>query len=155
VQLASVEAATPAAVAPTVTRSPAAPAAPAVPDWAAVLDRLDRARAEAFARGDANALDLVYAPGSRLLAADRAAIARLSAAGQRARGVRHTTHAVTVTSYGAASAVLQVVDVLSAYELVDRTGRVVQRTAPRAEATFVVRLVQAAGGWRLAEVRPV
>ena len=141
VQLASVEAA---------TRSTASP----TPQWAEVLDRLDRARADAFAAGDAGALAAVYAPGSRLLAADRQAIARLAAAGRRATGVRHTVRKVVVQSQDTRSARLQTVDELSAYDVVDGAGRVVARSAPRRAATFVVRLVLTPGGWRLSDITP-
>jgi hypothetical protein len=140
VQLASVEAAT-------VTPS-------ASPAWPAVLDELDRARADAFAAADATKLTSVYATGSPLLAADRRAVAALVAADRRARGVRHAFRRAVVTSADDRTVVLRVVDVLAAYEVVDASGRVVTRTAPRAEAAFVVRLVRTPSGWRLAEVRP-
>jgi hypothetical protein len=148
VQLASVEAATPAATAS------AAPPASATPDWRSILDAVDRARAGAFASGDAAALTGVYAPASPLLAADRAAITRLTAAGQQARGVRHTIRDVAVTSLDDKRAVLRVVDELSAYEVVDASGRVVSPTAPRAAKAYVVRLVNTRAGWRLAAITP-
>jgi hypothetical protein len=140
VQLASVEAAT---VAPSAS-----------PAWPAVLDALDRARADAFAAADATKLTGVYATGSPLLAADRRAVAALVAADRRARGVRHAFRRAVVTSADDRTVVLRVVDVLAAYEVVDASGRVVTRTAPRAEAAFVVRLVRTPSGWRLGEVTP-
>jgi hypothetical protein len=144
VQLASVEAAT--RVPPRAT--------PSAPNWQAVLDELDRTRADALAAADVAALSAVYAPGSRLLLADHETVQRLATAGQRATGVRHTLRQVVVTSQDARSAVLQVVDELSAYEVVDRAGVVVSRGAARAAATFVVRLVRTGGGWRLMDVTP-
>jgi hypothetical protein len=146
VQLASVEAATPAATAS------AAPHVPATPDWRSVLDALDRARAGAFAAADTASLAAVYAPGSPLLAADRNAITELSAAGQQARGVRHTIRDVAVASHDDRVAVLRVVDELAAYEVVDASGRVVSRTVPRAATAYVVRLVSTRAGWRLAAI---
>ena len=147
-QLASVEAATPAASAST------SPTTAAGPSWPSILGALDRARAAAFDAADPSALSRVYAPGSPLLAADREAIERLTAAGRRARGVRHTIRSVAVTTQGARVAVLQVVDELPSYEVLDASGRVVQRSAPRASTRFVVRIVNTPRGWRLAAIRP-
>jgi serine/threonine protein kinase len=151
VQLASVEAATPAATA-SAAPSSAAPTTATTPDWRSVLDALDRARAGAFAAGDAAPLAAVYAPGSPLLAADRNAISRLTAAGQQARGVRHTIRDVAVSSHDDSVAVLRVVDELAACEVVDASGRVVSRTVPRAATAYVVRLVNTRAGWRLAAI---
>jgi hypothetical protein len=149
VQLASVAAATPAASAPAKVSVVAV-----IPSWRSILGSLDSARADAFASGDPAALSAVYAPGSPLLAADRNAMARLVAAGQRARGVRHTIRSLGVTSHDDHSAVLRVVDELAAYEVVDASGRVVQHTALRSAAAFVVRIVNTRAGWRLAAVTP-
>ncbi|MDT7549421.1 MAG: eukaryotic-like serine/threonine-protein kinase [Actinomycetota bacterium] len=154
--LASVTAAATTA-APSYSPSPrpvASPARAAVPQWATVLDALDAQRAAAFSAADAGVLTRIYAPTSRLLAADKAAIAGLRAAGQSARGVRHTVRSITTTSYDGRSVVLRVVDVLAPYDVVDRTGKVVQRTAPRGEKAFSVSLVRTAQGWRLLQVLP-
>lgn len=141
------------AAAPAVNVQPAAQRSPA-PDWPALLDALDRSRSTAFEAADAQLLGEVYAAGSPLLEADRATIAALSAAGQRAPGVRHAVRTVRVSSYDGTSAVLRLVDVLSAYSVIDGSGRVLQRAAARPEATFVVTVVRTAKGWRLQEVRP-
>ena len=135
------------------TAEPAAlPSVAASPDWAGVLDRLDAARAAAFATADPRRLADVYAPGSAGLAADTAAVARLRAAGQVARGVRHAFRTVRVTSYDDSGARLRVVDVLAAYAVVARDGTVVSRAPARGEATHVVELVRTAAGWRLRQV---
>jgi hypothetical protein len=150
VQLASVAAATPAASA-----APAKVSSVAItPGWREILGSLDRARAYAFATGDPAALAAVYAPGSPGLAADRAAIARLRAAGCRARGVRHTIRSLAEISHDDRTVVLRVVDELSAYDVVEASGRVVQHTSPRAAMPFVVRIVETPAGWRLAAVTP-
>jgi hypothetical protein len=120
-----------------------------------VLDALDRARSQAFATGVAAQLRAVYAAGSPLLTADRAAIESLRSSGRTARGVRHTIRSVTVVSDHGKVAVLRTVDVLAAYDVLDGSGRVVQRSAPRAAAAFVVTLVRTAGGWRIQQVRAV
>ncbi|MCU1590664.1 MAG: serine/threonine protein kinase, partial [Frankiales bacterium] len=152
VQLSSVAAATPAVSA--AAGRPAAPAVPRAPDWRAVLDGLDASRAAAFAHADPAPLAQVYAAGSPLLTADRAAVARLHATGRTARGVRHTVRTVTVSSYDGTTATLRTVDVLAAYEVMDASGRVAQRTAARLPAAFVVTVVSTAQGWRLQQVVP-
>jgi hypothetical protein len=140
---------------PGTSASPAASPAPSasVPEWTRLLDELDAHRAEAFAAADPALLMQVYAPTSPLLPTDRAAIARLRAAGQTAKRVRHTVRKSTTTSYDGERAVLRVVDALSSYDVMS-AGRVVQRGAPRGDATFVVTLVRTARGWRLLEVSP-
>jgi hypothetical protein len=126
------------------------PSLPAVvPDWAAVLASLDAARASAFATADATRLREVYVAGSPALLADSRAIARLRAAGQSARGVRHAIHRVTQTSYDGTTAVLRVVDVLAGYDLVARDRSVLTRTASRPEASYDVSLVRTPAGWRI------
>lgn len=132
----------------------ASAAVPAAPDWTAVLDRLDAARSQAFATGNAAALSAADAPGSRLLGSDRAALQHLVGSGRRARGVRHVFRQVDVTSYDERRATLRVVDELAAYDVVDSSGRVVARAAARPAAAFVVTLVQTPEGWRLAAVVP-
>jgi hypothetical protein len=49
-------------------------------------------------------------------------------------------------------AVLRTIDVLAAYDVLDASGRVVQRSPPRAAAAFVVTLVRTGAGWRLQQV---
>lgn len=138
-----------------LTASPAAlTGASTEPDWRAILDRLDARRAASFERGDATGLLKVYTPGSPLLAADRAALARLRAAGQTARGVRHTIRSVTASSYDSRSAMMRVVDVLAAYDVVDASGRRVQRAGPRPATAFAVTLMRTSQGWRLQQLVP-
>jgi hypothetical protein len=141
---------------PTASSSPAAAPSPfpSAPEWTRLLDELDAHRADAFAAADPALLTRVYAPTSAQLVADRAAIARLRAAGQTAQRVRHTVRTSTTTSYDGKRAVLRVVDALSSYDVMS-AGRVVERSAPRGDATFVVTLVRTAQGWRLLEVSPV
>lgn len=139
-------------VAPTAMTAAVAP--PSAPDWLVVLDRLDAVRAAAFATGDVGALLQVHAPGSALLAADRQALDRLLASGQRARGVRHAFRSVAVASHDGRSAELRVVDRLAAYDVLDSSGRVVQRTRPRPERAFVVTVLRTSKGWRLQRVAP-
>jgi hypothetical protein len=153
VQLASVAAATPGPSASSAAPRVSSVTAPS--DWRVVLDALDRGRAQAFATGDTAHLRAVYAAGSPLLAADRAAIERVRSAGQTARGVRHTIRSATVVSDDGRIAVLRTIDVLAAYDVLDASGRVVQRSPPRAAAAFVVTLVRTGAGWRLQQVTRV
>jgi hypothetical protein len=139
---------------PVLATVSAAPS-PASPAWSSLLDRLDAARAAAFAAADPARLADVYAPGSPGLAADTAAIGRLRAAGQTARGVRHAVQSVQETAYDGTTARLRVVDVLAAYDVLGRDGAVVSRSAPRGEAAYAVELRRGPDGWRLWQVAPV
>lgn len=142
-------------VAPSVVTSAAPSAEPsASPDWAVVLDELDAARAEAFAAADPARLDDVYAPGAPGLAADRALVEQLAAAGQTAAGVRHEVRDVDELALSGDRARLRVVDVLSAYDVRDAAGTVVASTAARGETTYVVELARTEQGWRLLSVTP-
>ena len=123
-------------------------------EWGAVLDRLDAARATAFAQADDELLTAVHAPSSPGLAADRRLVRELSDRGLHARGARHTVSTVQVVRASAERATLRVIDALAAYELLDAEGDVVQRTAGRGEREHVVDLERTADGWRLSEVRP-
>lgn len=138
----------------TSTSTPVAAADTRAPEWGAVLDGLDAARAEAFATADAGLLSGVYAVGSPGLAADTALVERLTSSARTARGVRHEVRAVEVQQVSATSARLRVVDVLSAYELVAVDGSVASRIPPRGATAFVVDLTLTPGGWRLVQVAP-
>lgn len=133
----------------------ASPSAEADVAWPSVLDGLDAVRAEAFASADPARLDDVYAPGAPGLAADRALVEQLAAAGHTASGVRHEVREVEELEVGADSARLRVVDVLAAYEVRDAGGAVVSRTPARGEAAYEVELSRTDAGWRLVQVTPV
>ena len=134
--------------------SPSSVASASPPDFATLLDDLDAARAEAFRRADAAALNAVYAPRSPGLAADRRLVQQLAAAGRSAHGVRDAVRAVDVEHAAGPSARLRVVDALGAYEVRDAAGAVVGRTPPRADAPHVVELALTPSGWRLVQVAP-
>ena len=129
-------------------------AAASAPEWDQVLASLDAARSQAFSSGDVDALASVYATGSPGLAADTALLQGLADRGQTAQGLRHEVRAVQVLESGSNRVRLRVVDTLGAYEILDAAGVLVSRGAARGERPFVVELVRAADGWRLAEVRP-
>ena len=158
----------PAAAARPVAGGPptGAPSAPAQPvgapsaavqepaDWAAVLDSLDEARAEAFSTADPRVLRRVYAPGSAALAADQRLVDELRRAGRTASGVRHVLGDVELVTATADRARLRVVDALPTYEVHDAGGAVVGRGAARGERPQLVELALTADGWRLVSVTP-
>ena len=141
-----------AALPPVAAASPS----PAVPshDWAAVLDGLDAARAEAFAAGDPALLAEVYAPGSPGLASDTALLQDLRGRGQTAHGLRHEVRSVEVLAVAGDTARLRVVDVLASYEIRDAAGDPAGQGAPRGEQELDVELVRTPAGWRLVSITP-
>ncbi len=141
----------PAPLAPQAAARPSATAG--TPDWRAVLDRLDAARAAAFAAGDPGALTGTYAPGSPALAGDTAVLRELAAQGRTARGVRHRLRSVRQTAFDGTTARLRVRDVLEPYEVLGPDGAVVEERPARAEADFEVVVVRTGAGFRLREVR--
>ena len=134
----------PAAVVPTPTR-----------DWAAVLDGLDAVRSRAFASVDPAALSAVWAPDTPGLRADTSTIEGLRTRGESVHGLRHAVHALEVGAASAEGGVrLELVDVLSAHELRDRSGAVVHRVAERGPTSWIVELTETSAGWRLVSVTP-
>ncbi len=133
-------------------RGPVVTASTSAPDWARVLDDLDAARAQAFEAGDVPALAKTYAAGSPALTADTAVLQQLVAAGRTARGVRHTVRSVEQASFDGTTARLQVRDVLAAYEVLDRSGAVLEQRPARGEAAYDVVVVRTPQGFRLREV---
>jgi hypothetical protein len=143
---------------PPPARPRAAPAGPPSPaaegrpgtlaGWARVLDRLDGARAVAYAQGDPELLRRVWAPGAHLRA-DAAQVAALARRGLAARGVRHRTAVRSATGVGAGTVRLRVDSALLSAEQLD--GGAPTRAIPATEPRPVdVDLVATADGWRLA-----
>ena len=130
------------------------PAPAARPDWRKELDRLDAARAVAFAAADPALLAAVDAPGSPALAADRATLASLKAKGLAADGVRHHLIEVTAVLQSADKVTLRVLDERAPVSTVDASGQVVATLPARTRATYDVELVKVSGAWRLARVTP-
>lgn len=126
----------------------AGPAPVAAPDWRAVVDGLDAAREAALASADPQRLAAVYAPGSPLLAADRATVEALHRGRRTAVGVRHEVRAVRVLEVSARRVELAVTEALRAYAVLG-DGRVVARTTPTRPSVVRMVLVLAAGGWRV------
>jgi len=121
-------------------------------EWRGVLERLDGVRAEAFALADPERLDEVYAPDSPALAADRAAVDELVAAGLTVEGARHEVRDVTLLESAPQRARLRVVDVLAAHSVLAVDGAVVEERPARAPAAVEMELVDIGGAWRIAAV---
>ena len=121
--------------------------------WSVRLRTLDRARAAAFAAGDSDALDRVYAAGSPALRRDRRAVRHLVAEGLVADGVRLRAVDVRVVSSADDEVRLAVTDELAAYRLLDaRTGEVVERRPGRGRASWLLTLRRLPDGWRVWDV---
>jgi hypothetical protein len=124
-------------------------------DWSGVLRELDRRRAIAFHRGDAEGLHRVYRAGSPALREDAAELAELAAAGLRARGLRLDLGRVSVREVAPGQVLLDVVDRMPPYDVVDRSGRPVSRVPGRGDRQWLVTLVPASdvmGEWRIAAI---
>jgi serine/threonine protein kinase len=121
----------------------------------AVIGRLDDRRDGAFAAGDGALLDQVYAPASAPLAADRARLRAMLAAGDRADGLVLTVRSLEVVGVSSKSVRLRVADELGPYSFVDTTGATVQRLPARPLTTWaitLVRVVAGEDGWRIAAI---
>ncbi|MGY1713957.1 serine/threonine-protein kinase [Geodermatophilus sp. SYSU D01106] len=128
--------------------------APEATDWTAVLVALYDRRAEAFTTGDTALLDGVYTADSPLLAADRASLAALAAAGEALRGFEPAVTGVEVAGPPAADGQVRVglVDSWPAYTVVPAAdpGGPALRTEPgRAPAEVAMVLVPGPEGWRI------
>jgi hypothetical protein len=122
-------------------------------DWAAVAQQLSVARADALARLDADALGSVYVSGSRAAAADLASIERWLRQQRRPVGLRARVLDVRVLRATASSAALLLTERLSAYRVVDGSGRVVGRGRSEVQ-TVRLSVVRRAGTWLVRAVRP-
>ena len=133
-----------------------APAASAArgQDWRGVLDALDARRAQAFARAEPGLMSQVWLAGSAADSQDRASVDRLRSDRRTAVGVRHVVTAAQVLVVGPDRVELSVVQHLGAQQVL-RDGRVLERRPAGRPARCTVVLVRAAGGWRVAEVRPL
>ncbi len=127
--------------------------------WMATLAALDAARSRAFATADRGRLTEVYVPGAPALRRDLAVLGRLAGAGLRARGLRLSAVEVAVDTGQRTVGVgprrrvrLDVEDVMPAYDLVDRSGSVVERRSGRGLLRWTVTLERAGGRWLVYDV---
>lgn len=116
--------------------------------WAAVLDRLDATRADAFASADPARLAAVYVPGCPARAQDSGQITAARTAGERAVGVRHRIAALRVVSSSADRAVLDVTESLTTYQVHRGEEVMSQRAGP--DRRYRITLQASRGSWRIA-----
>ncbi|MEJ7633329.1 hypothetical protein [Aeromicrobium sp.] len=129
-------------------------ASPAPDDrWATRLTELDDVRAEAFAAGDPDLLDGVYAQGSRARVVDSATIADYRRRGARVVDAELRVLSCRVLGASRSRARLDVVDRLGPARIVWDDGS--STALPRDEPSRrIVHLVQTREGWRVAGVTP-
>lgn len=87
-------------------------------------------------------------------AADRVALGALASRGLHYRGLRLTPRSATLVRSGPGSAVVDAVVDVSAYEVVDGSGVVLQRVAAVSGQRSRLTLVRAGGGWQVRAVSP-
>ena len=121
--------------------------------WLHVMNRLDKRRATAFARGEPHLLTTVYAARSTALDADRATLAAYRSEGLQLTGLRMRVLALQVVRAGPQRVVLHVVDRLDPVSAVDAEGRLADLPTDRPSARRIV-LRQHDSGWRIAAVGP-
>ncbi len=127
------------------------PAAAPARDPLAVLHAWDVRRAEAWARGDLQALRDLYAPGSVAGRRDAAMLRAWTERGLRVRGMRMQVLAADVRARSRHRLTIAVTDRLATAVAVGGGTRV---SLPRDVAsTRTIVLTRAAGEWRVASVR--
>jgi eukaryotic-like serine/threonine-protein kinase len=130
----------------------------AATDWAAVLGRLDQQWSTAFSTGDVDTLHAVDASGSAALAGDRGLLQRYVDAGVSARGLRIERLSVSAVSVLDDRAVLDVIDRIGPYDIVDAGGAVLRTEPGRGNTAWRITLVHndpADAAWRIASVARV
>jgi hypothetical protein len=137
--------------APAAAPSPAAPAAPAHAPGA-VLAAWDERRAAAWARGDAEALADLYAPGSRSGAADVRLLRSYARRGLRVEGLTTQVLGLRVVERSPRRLVLVVTDRVVGGSAVGSGAAPVALPADRASTRRVV-LARQRGRWVVAEAR--
>ena len=123
-----------------------------VPPWLAVMTELEQARARAYAVGDTEALDNVYAPGSPTRKADRALLGRMVRHREHAAGLQAFVESVDVLTATDTSATLRISDALTAYDVVTTDGQVVRHGQGRPSTTWLVELQKTTAGWRISSI---
>jgi hypothetical protein len=138
----------------TVAASSALPTAPAeVPTdlegWRAVVAELYASRAAAFAEPTTADLGTVYTRSSPLRTADEGYTRQLAAAGEALRGFEPAVVSVNGVSVSGDRAVLDLVDVWPAHEVVSTAGSAGRPVSGRPDTAVRLALVRTADGWRI------
>ncbi len=126
-----------------------------VADWSAVLASLDERWSTAFSTGDLEGLHAVDAHGSPALAGDSALLQRYIDTGVSARGVRFERLSVAARTVARDRVVLDVVDRIGPYDIVDAGGAVVRTDPGRVETAWRITMVPTdlgVDGWRISSV---
>ncbi|MBV9292268.1 MAG: protein kinase [Frankiales bacterium] len=131
------------------------PVATATTDWPAIARGLVTARFRAVAAERLGLLSTAYVAGTSAAQADAATIRELRTMHVRPRGLSADVVAVDVELDRPDAAVLRVVDRLSAYALVDRTGRVIARQPMGLPTTVELSLSRTDAGWRISGLRVI
>jgi hypothetical protein len=129
------------------------PVRAARPNWRAVLARLDRWRADAYAAAEPALLSRVYARGTRALHRDRALLGRYRRRGLRVRGLRMDVIDLRMQAQHSGAVVLVVRERLGAGTV---HGVGIRRDLPRDDVDRHRLVLQrrAGRGWQIAAVRP-
>lgn len=124
------------------------------PDPRAAVATLAALRAKAFRVGDPRLLSAVNAPNSPAMKADSAVARRLAGSGHRLAGLSIGVRQVRVLpSALPRTAVVRLVSVISAYQVVDGGGNVVRvEPRPRVQRLEFV-LESSTGRWRIMQIR--
>jgi hypothetical protein len=123
-------------------------------DWTAVVSRLTAARTAAITSGGTSLLDRVYVPGAAAADADASLLRRWRAQHRRVVGLETAVLVVEPVRVRTDRAVLDVTTQLSAYRLVDASGRAVGRGRAQTQ-TARLSVVRRGGRWFVRTVRPV
>lgn len=143
----------PAAHPSPIPRTSVSAATSTASDWRSVLGALDSARAAVFAAPESpSQLDAVDLRGSPSWLIDDRSRAQLAAAHVHARSLRMSLTSVRLLAASAGVAQLAVTDHLSAYDLVDSEGRVIEHRPARGDVGWRLTLVRLSSGWRVAIV---
>jgi hypothetical protein len=120
-------------------------APPQVTDWTPVVEGMFTLRAQAFTELDPMLLCQIFAPTSQHLAADYELIQAYQDEGVRPRGLQfEVVNVEVVSAEGDLPVVLEITDRITAYELVDEDGEVVEQLEGVPEGTWRAELVVAA-----------
>lgn len=138
------------AAAPSPGKPAAMPAPAAKVDFTRVVSDLHAQRAAAFAAADEDLLAAAFTTGATGRDVDADIIATMRARGLRAQGVRFVVDRVEVATPpdGSGRTRLRVTDRITAYDLVDGDGAVVQHIPAQSAATWTAEVVAVDGGYR-------
>lgn len=144
---------TPLTPLPTGT-STTTPGATAGPDarWRSVLNGLDTERARAFAGPDLAPLSRVYIAGSELLTKDRTEVDKCIKAGCKLEGLRFDIKNLVIVSETATQTVLDVVDQLQPYTVVQSSGERTEQPAGAVTSRRITLVQQPGAGWLISRI---